>query len=374
MKAPHPEVGPQYNRLLAHIWSSGQRPAGPPTAKPIPVKPPKPPAIPPKTRVAMLPKPKPGEAFKPDKPIDERIRLAVDLEWKRKAIVAADEKIEAAKAARNAANQAIADFIKAHPDLRLTSGDPLAQQLLALEKSFALAVDEVSIAQAKLRTRIDRVLSMPKADRARWKETNDQGDWSKGPAVAARKLAREWIHAKVARTDGQSPPYGDHEISLIWNHAPKSRGWANSGNKRLEVPSEGNAALTVHEMGHHVEFRIDGVFKAAKEFLEYRVKGQALKKLNELFPGSGYKDDEFGRDDEFGKAFGAGTTASWYVGKHYDGATEIVSMGLEKLYTDPVEFARKDPEYCKFIIGILDGSLRTPWTSQPLQPVTVTKK
>ena len=53
MKAPHPEVGPQYNRLLAHIWSSGQRPAGPPTAKPIPVKPPKPPAIPPKTRVAM---------------------------------------------------------------------------------------------------------------------------------------------------------------------------------------------------------------------------------------------------------------------------------------------------------------------------------
>jgi hypothetical protein len=70
MRSPHPEVGKNYNRLLGHIWSSGQRPAGPPTAKPIPVTPPVP-KVPPKTQVAMPPAPKPAPkpAPPPPKPV-----------------------------------------------------------------------------------------------------------------------------------------------------------------------------------------------------------------------------------------------------------------------------------------------------------------
>lgn len=63
------------------------------------------------------------------------------------------------------------------------------------------------------------------------------------------------------------------------------------------------------------------------------------------------------REDKYGAAFG---DAKWYVGKHYpSGDTEILSMGLEKLYDSPLDFAEKDPEFFKFLLGILDGSLRT---------------
>lgn len=33
--------------------------------------------------------------------------------------------------------------------------------------------------------------------------------------------------------------------------------------------------------------------------------------------------------------------------------TEIVSMGVEKLYTDPMGFAKRDPEYFQFVCHIL---------------------
>ena len=39
-------------------------------------------------------------------------------------------------------------------------------------------------------------------------------------------------------------------------------------------------------------------------------------------------------------------------------AREILSMGVELLYADPVGFAERDPEYFKFILGLLDGSIR----------------
>ena len=47
------------------------------------------------------------------------------------------------------------------------------------------------------------------------------------------------------------------------------------------------------------------------------------------------------------------------IGKAYnDQATEVVSMGLEQLHRDPSGFAKDDPEYCSFILGVLDGSSR----------------
>ena len=81
------------------------------------------------------------------------------------------------------------------------------------------------------------------------------------------------------------------------------------------------------------------------------------RKLNDVMKGGGYKDDELGRKDKFDRAF---TEAdAWYVGKPYKHrATEVLSMGMQKMYNDPVEFAKLDPEYCKWVLGILDGSLR----------------
>lgn len=116
-----------------------------------------------------------------------------------------------------------------------------------------------------------------------------------------------------------------------------------------------DVATNVHEMGHGIEYRMPGAQTAAQRFLRHRVKEEPLQQLREVV-GKGYGFWELGRKDDFEKVFG---NQAWYVGKKENwNATEIVSMGLEKLYEDPIRFAEKDPEYCAFIVGILDGSLR----------------
>jgi hypothetical protein len=49
-----------------------------------------------------------------------------------------------------------------------------------------------------------------------------------------------------------------------------------------------------------------------------------------------------------------------YMGKNYVWggrryATEILSMGLEMYYSDPIRLAREDPEYFDFIYAVTRG-------------------
>ena len=71
--------------------------------------------------------------------------------------------------------------------------------------------------------------------------------------------------------------------------------------------------------------------------------------------GPGFEADEVGWDDQFHKAM---LLNPRYVGKYYASQdTEVLSMGVEKLLTDPVHFAKEDPEYFKLVVGILSGRL-----------------
>ena len=94
-----------------------------------------------------------------------------------------------------------------------------------------------------------------------------------------------------------------------------------------------------------------GVQQAAQEFLRHRTQWVSLRpRFTRAVASRGAAKDNF--DAAFG-------SSGHYVGKDYGaGSTEIISMGLEKLYNDPAGFARQDPEYCAFIIGALNGSLR----------------
>lgn len=115
----------------------------------------------------------------------------------------------------------------------------------------------------------------------------------------------------------------------------------------------GRIAMTcVHELGHAVEKQKPGVQQATEAFLKYRVGDEPLTDLAEKF--GGYEPGEWGRKDNFDRVFGDNSVA-YYVGKSYGatGNTELVSMGLEKLYTDPVGFAQSDPEYFQFIAHVM---------------------
>jgi hypothetical protein len=124
--------------------------------------------------------------------------------------------------------------------------------------------------------------------------------------------------------------------------------WPEHGHGALYVEQKTNAGTVIHELGHSLETH-HAVFIAAEGFLYSRVKDEPAKPL-----GQGYDPYEVGRDDDFAKAFGSHAR---YVGKHYKhAATEITSMGLEMMYNDAAGFATKDPEYFKFILGVLDGT------------------
>ncbi len=126
-----------------------------------------------------------------------------------------------------------------------------------------------------------------------------------------------------------------------------------------------NRPAAVHELLHGVEENNTSIAKAVKEFYQYRTAGQPLQKMNDLFPPPAggkpiYDENEVSRPDNFAIAMGDASGGA-YVGKDYGTSrgSEILTMGVQKLLQDPAGFARRDPEYCTFIIGVLNGSLRS---------------
>lgn len=186
------------------------------------------------------------------------------------------------------------------------------------------------------------------------------------PEVIGAARPQEWEHTgagvdhpKVGRLVRESEEFlgplfesypGGRPAKLKWDAKKKGGYRANYDIRKRQVNlHEADDTITaVHERGHHIEDVFPGIALQARRFLKHRVGDEPLKTI---YAGT----DEQGWEDEFSRYFG---TSGHYVGKHYDDATEITSMGLQALYEDPVGFAQKDPEYAKWVLGILDGSLR----------------
>lgn len=194
-----------------------------------------------------------------------------------------------------------------------------------------------------------------------------------GPRSLARvDEAKAWLGQVVARGHRGGPNAGDpdfKDVDLVIGERAGARAHfdAARGPRGFMQIAEGEkTAVIVHEYGHVLDKELKGgrygeriAWDRSQEFLAHRAKFDARRDIGEARGGK--PNREFGRKDKFDAAFGE--SSAWYVGKDYgrDGAgggTEILSMGLQKLYEDPGTFAEKDPEYFKFVVGMLDGSLR----------------
>jgi len=117
----------------------------------------------------------------------------------------------------------------------------------------------------------------------------------------------------------------------------------------IHVAEDTIDTTTLHELGHYFEDVVPGLHDAIVEFYDYRTKRSGLTAM-----GKGYEDWEKTRRDKF---------VDKYMGKEYmQGsnryATEILSMGMEFLFGVPNQQRRlwtKDPEYAKFVLGLLAG-------------------
>lgn len=110
----------------------------------------------------------------------------------------------------------------------------------------------------------------------------------------------------------------------------------------------------IHEYGHYLEHISPTISKITEDFLERRTKNAAVKKLADIFPNNGYKETEVYLDGNF---------VSPYVGKIYQtidskkciASSEVLSVGLQQLFANPVHFLSKDPEHFALIISAMKG-------------------
>lgn len=136
---------------------------------------------------------------------------------------------------------------------------------------------------------------------------------------------------------------------------PNSRSYWSDGMVFMNPGDD--AGAVAHEVGHHLHAD-PRVKRACREFIARRTANETPTRLAEAFPDDGFRSDEVGRKDDWEKLYGSGSKRAFYTGLTYsDGQTEVLSMGLELMYRDPVHFAEVDPEYFDFVAGIVSGRL-----------------
>lgn len=117
------------------------------------------------------------------------------------------------------------------------------------------------------------------------------------------------------------------------------------------VTKNTNAGVIIHELAHTLENN-STIFKSAVDFLEKRTKGSDIYRLNDVNAAYGmseiYRKGGF-RNPYVGRVYGASETSRNYKGLH---ATEVISLGLEWMYKDPLGFYREDREHFEFIYSL----------------------
>jgi hypothetical protein len=172
---------------------------------------------------------------------------------------------------------------------------------------------------------------------------NVAADRPKGAQAKAFNEAKEYLQSIMSYA-----AVGEQSVKV---KATASRAYYNQGEVRLT--SSDDAGTAAHEFGHHLN-EMDWVKERVNAFRAKRFTPDKKVNLSTTYPQYGYGQNEWGNPDDMEKLFPGKPADAAYIGKLYsDGQTEIVSMGLELLYRNPVHFAKTDPEYFSLIIGII---------------------
>lgn len=133
--------------------------------------------------------------------------------------------------------------------------------------------------------------------------------------------------------------------------ASEDRASADMENGILDMAAErqgefSTRAIALHEMGHFTEDTNPVLIKVAREWVEGRATSPNPESLRVLVEGTIYGDDEVALPDHF---------IDPYVGKRYEEATEVLSMGLERMVSTEsmVQFYVCDREHFLMTLGML---------------------
>jgi hypothetical protein len=116
-----------------------------------------------------------------------------------------------------------------------------------------------------------------------------------------------------------------------------------------------DVGTAVHELAHHIEGDHRPILENSRRFLARRARGSSPERLRDL-TGQDYGVNEI--------AYRANWTTrggSHYSGKFYGPslkyaiATELISMGLERLHRESTAFFREDSDYFLFLLLTLQA-------------------
>lgn len=122
-----------------------------------------------------------------------------------------------------------------------------------------------------------------------------------------------------------------------------TRGRSNATREAVQIGQDFDKRTLFHELSHTLDALEPGFVKAAQAFIKGRAKGEP-EWLGKLTGNKKYKRHEVAYPDDF---------IHPYVGKVYDDASEVMSMGLECLANPNAceELIRKDPEHFQLVMG-----------------------
>ena len=192
---------------------------------------------------------------------------------------------------------------------------------------------------------ISESLSIPKSDRIEIKIT-----------MPAKSVVRDLItetQAAVENLTSKKLGLSRSDLSARAKN-PGTRSCYKPDYNQIKISADARGTDVAHEMAHWLEESSAHAHKRCVEFLEYRCAGETSRKLSEITGNILYEPHETARKDKFFDP---------YCGKDYpDGkggkrATEILSMGLERVLADPLQFQQEDHEYFVFVLMLLRGAL-----------------
>lgn len=240
--------------------------------------------------------------------------------------------------------------------------DPLAQRQTALREEYTARYNEMSTV---LRDAVSRVLPLQGEPGIALRDPlYPYGDRQFTRRVRARvQEGFDYVRSVVSdRLIPRRRASGDFGGGFQVQIDRLRRGMGGHGrahqsdNNIIINPRYDGAATIVHELGHVIEQYDPHVHERAVDFLLQRTSGQ-----NPQWLGGNYARDEVAVADGFEDA---------YMGKYYISrgvpesevyrrfyATEIISMGLQRMYENPRRFMRQDEEYFTFIVGVIRGIL-----------------
>jgi hypothetical protein len=203
---------------------------------------------------------------------------------------------------------------------------------------MGLAADNFRVVAALEKQRMLRLLDLPQNLQS---EASSMIRGSVATSVASKVNEATAILSRLIHKD-ITP-----QVAVVTSR--KKRAFYTDGNRSIHINANTSLSTVVHEIVHDLEFAYPDISAKTKAFLKSRADGQPPKSLRRLTGSKGYGTEEVAYEDNWVKNGG-----SHYMGKLYpDNATELLTMGVERMINDPKSFADNDPEYFRFVLTIL---------------------